>query len=86
LPPASAPAQLTGALAHPEIDYWRLAATESSPARGAVQLNSATTAQVAMADPAYYDDTIWIAQKSLAKCAPLIGESSELALAPVRYS
>jgi len=33
-----------------------------------------------------YDATIWIAQKSLAKCAPLMGESFELALEPVRYS
>ena len=33
-----------------------------------------------------YDETIWIAQKSLAKCAPLMGEPSELALDPVRYA
>jgi hypothetical protein len=33
-----------------------------------------------------YDETIWIAQKSLAKCAPLMGELSALALDPVTYS
>jgi hypothetical protein len=33
-----------------------------------------------------YDETSWIAQKSLAKCAPLMGGLSELAFEPVRYS
>jgi len=32
-----------------------------------------------------HDETSWIAQKSLAKCAPLMGELSELTLDPVRY-
>jgi len=32
-----------------------------------------------------YEETAWIAQKSLAKYGPLIGELSPLTLDPVRY-